>query len=204
MKKLILILVISFFSGYSYAQIMEPKVLSVDNHIFFFEHNGEKFNIEKYYASLCAKFEKRFFKSNTDPIYLSFGNPLPDSSFQYSLGWENMERSREIDVERLVNCPVCKIGIRIVLPLNKDVEDNLLRILTYGLNNKAEIKKLRDNMIDNNLKYSTCRLSDEKMEDVLKSALSKKQIRFIKRFKNRFDPDKVHLSNPYEVNLQVK
>ncbi|HPT14449.1 MAG TPA: hypothetical protein PK796_06625 [Bacteroidales bacterium] len=204
MKKLILLLVISFFSGYSYAQIMEPKVFCIDNHIFFFEHNGEKFNIEKYYASLCVKFEKRFFKSNIDPIYLSFGNPLPDSSFKYSLGWENMERSREIDVARLVNCPDCKIGIRIVLPLKKDEEENLVRILTYGLNNKSELKRLRDIMIVNNLEYSTCRLSEEKMEDVLKSSLTKKQIRFIKRFKIRFNSDKVHLSNPYDSNLLIK
>jgi hypothetical protein len=59
-------------------------------------------------------------------------------------------------------------------------------------------------MIVNKLEYSACRLSDEKMEDVLKSLLSRKQIRFIKRFKNKYDPEKVHITNPYESDWRIK
>jgi hypothetical protein len=204
MIKQLLVLVICLIAKNNYAQIMEPKIFSIDNHIFFYELDSENFDIVKNYASLCEKLEKRFFKSCTDPIYLTWDFHQSDTTNSYSIGWENMKTSREVGLKKTDDCPICNLGIRIKIPMRLGEEENLVRILSYGLNNKSELLELRDNMIVNKLEYSACRLSDEKMEDVLKSLLSRKQIRFIKRFKNKYDPEKVHITNPYESDWRIK
>jgi hypothetical protein len=200
MKKLTLTFAFVLGVLCTHSQVLELKVFSIDNNIYFFEEDGEKLNMVKYYASLCLRYEKRFFRTCSDPIYLSWDYHPTNTSDLYSIGWENMKRNKEVDLKRIDNCPICKLGIRIELPMRWGEEENLIRILAYGLNNRSELIRLRDSMIVNELDYHACRISAARMEEILKSDLTKKQFRFIKRFNSRFNSDKVHLVNPYLKN----